>query len=230
MSERFKTPSRVEQDRGACRANDFGQTNPSEIWPGRLGALDRSLASRLKNSLYFSCCLQGGLFSYPLQLHACARSQKAGPSKSGRFWRNEPDGHPNRTQMQTWPNEPTRFGGGQRAGRTSLGRDSARMVISAIIEGLRHNDFRHFPQTKPISANEANGEKPKETTFQDEQHAPGGRCAQEPADTGRSTDLILRRREAPSRRMAAGSVSLVAVLRDARKSALLRTRSIEASI
>jgi putative transcriptional regulator len=30
------------------------------------------------------------------------------------------------------------------------------------------------------------------------------------------TDLILRRREAPSRRMAAGSVSLVAVLRDAR--------------
>jgi hypothetical protein len=42
------------------------------------------------------------------------------------------------------------------------------------------------------------------------------------------TDLILRRREAPSRRMAAGSVSLVAVLRDARKSALLRTRSIEA--
>src|SRR5947208_13395249 len=38
------------------------------------------------------------------------------------------------------------------------------------------------------------------------------------------TDLILRRREAPSRRMAAGSVSLAAVLRDARKSALLRTR------
>ena len=38
------------------------------------------------------------------------------------------------------------------------------------------------------------------------------------------TDLILRRREAPSRRMAAGTISLVAVLRDARKSALLRTR------
>jgi hypothetical protein len=44
------------------------------------------------------------------------------------------------------------------------------------------------------------------------------------------TDLILRRREAPSRRMAAGSVLLVAVLRDARKSALLRTRLIDASI
>jgi hypothetical protein len=44
------------------------------------------------------------------------------------------------------------------------------------------------------------------------------------------TDLILRRREAPSRRMAAGSVSLVAVLRDARKSALLRTRLMHASI
>jgi hypothetical protein len=40
------------------------------------------------------------------------------------------------------------------------------------------------------------------------------------------TDLILRRREAPSRRMAAGLVSPVAVLRDARKSALLRTRFI----
>src|ERR1700694_5895605 len=44
------------------------------------------------------------------------------------------------------------------------------------------------------------------------------------------TDLILRRREAPSRRMAVGSVSLLAVLRDARKSALLRTRLIDASI
>jgi hypothetical protein len=43
-------------------------------------------------------------------------------------------------------------------------------------------------------------------------------------------DLILRRREAPSRRMAVGSVSLLAVLRDARKSALLRTRLIDASI
>jgi hypothetical protein len=31
------------------------------------------------------------------------------------------------------------------------------------------------------------------------------------------TDLILRRREAPSRRMAAGTISLVAVLRDARR-------------
>jgi alkylhydroperoxidase/carboxymuconolactone decarboxylase family protein YurZ len=37
-------------------------------------------------------------------------------------------------------------------------------------------------------------------------------------------------REAPSRRMAAGSVSLVAVLRDARKSALLRTRFIDVPI
>jgi hypothetical protein len=43
-------------------------------------------------------------------------------------------------------------------------------------------------------------------------------------------DLILRRREAPSRRMAAGTISLVAVLRDARKSALLRTRLIDVSI
>jgi hypothetical protein len=41
------------------------------------------------------------------------------------------------------------------------------------------------------------------------------------------TNLILRRREAPSRRMAAGSVSVVAVLRDARESALLRTRLID---
>jgi hypothetical protein len=64
--------------------------------------------------------------------------------------------------------------------------------------------------------------------------------------TLKPTDLILRRREAPSRRMAAGSVSLVAVLRDARNPsrrapqvwharlrmtcALLRTRLIDASI
>jgi hypothetical protein len=40
------------------------------------------------------------------------------------------------------------------------------------------------------------------------------------------TGLILRRREAPSRRMAAGSVSLVAGLRDARKGAL-RTRCVD---
>jgi hypothetical protein len=44
------------------------------------------------------------------------------------------------------------------------------------------------------------------------------------------TNLILRRREAPPRRMAAGSVSPLAVLRDARKSALLRTRFIDESI
>jgi hypothetical protein len=43
-------------------------------------------------------------------------------------------------------------------------------------------------------------------------------------------NLILRRREAPSRRMAAGPVSPLAVLRDARKSALLRTRFIDESI
>ena len=44
------------------------------------------------------------------------------------------------------------------------------------------------------------------------------------------TDLILRRREGPSQRMAAGTISLVAVLRDARKRALLRTRLIDAAI
>jgi hypothetical protein len=38
---------------------------------------------------------------------------------------------------------------------------------------VRHDHFRHFPQTKPISANEANVEKANETTLQDEQHAPG---------------------------------------------------------
>jgi hypothetical protein len=46
------------------------------------------------------------------------------------------------------------------------------MVISAIVEGLCHNHFCHFPQTKPISANEANVEKPNEPMLQDEQHAP----------------------------------------------------------
>jgi hypothetical protein len=41
------------------------------------------------------------------------------------------------------------------------------------------------------------------------------------------TGLVLRRREAPSRRMDTGTTSPVAVLRDARKSALLRTRLID---
>jgi hypothetical protein len=54
--------------------------------------------------------------------------------------------------MQTWPNEPNQI-------LVELSRDSARMVISATVEGLRHNDFSHFPQTKPISANEANIER-----------------------------------------------------------------------
>jgi hypothetical protein len=40
------------------------------------------------------------------------------------------------------------------------------------------------------------------------------------------TDLILRRRVAPSR-MDGGTISLVAALRDARKSALLRTRLMD---
>jgi hypothetical protein len=172
MSERFKAPSRVGQGHGACRANDLGQTNPSEIWPAPARRLESVARLSVEKSRYFSCCLQRGLFCYPLRLHARARSQIAGPSKSGRFWRNEPDGHPSRTGCKLGRTNPSRLGGGQRAGRTSLGRDSARMVISAIIEGLRHNDFRHFPQTKPISANEANGEKPKETMLQDEQHAP----------------------------------------------------------
>jgi hypothetical protein len=37
-------------------------------------------------------------------------------------------------------------------------------------------------------------------------------------------DLILRSAEGASRRMATGTISLVTVLRDGRKSALLRTR------
>jgi hypothetical protein len=75
-------------------------------------------------------------------------------------------------QCRLGPNEPNQIWRSQRAGGTSLSRDSARMVISAIVEGLCHNHFRHFPQTKPISANEANVEKPNEPMLQDEQHAP----------------------------------------------------------
>jgi len=33
-------------------------------WPGTFSALDQSLALWLKKFLYFSCCLQGGLFCY----------------------------------------------------------------------------------------------------------------------------------------------------------------------
>jgi hypothetical protein len=116
------------QERGACRAKDFGQTNPSEIWPGTFGALDQSLAFRLKNSLYFSCCLQGGLFCYPRQLHVMhPLSKKRRAGKADGFGGT----NPTVTQiqsMQTRPNEPKQIGGGQRAGRTSLSRDIAPMV------------------------------------------------------------------------------------------------------
>jgi hypothetical protein len=52
------------------------------------------------------------------------------------------------------------------------------------------------------------------------------------ASNGRNQNLGPHREEAalvarPSRRMAAGTISLVAVLRDARKSALLRTRLMD---
>jgi hypothetical protein len=72
-----------DQGRGTRRANDFGQTNPSGFWPSTFSALDQSLAFRLKNPLYFSCCLQGGLFCYSRELH------EAAPSESGRFRRDE---------------------------------------------------------------------------------------------------------------------------------------------
>jgi hypothetical protein len=71
--------------------------------------------------------------------------------------------------MQTWPNEPKQIW--RRLARWQdecLSRDSARMVISAIAEGSRHNDFAIFrkrsqsPQTKQHR-------KGKRNNVQDEQ-------------------------------------------------------------
>ena len=103
MRDRSKATiqSRTRPRRMLCEG--FRPNEPRRVLPGHVRRLDQSLAFRLKNPLYFSCCLQGGLFCYPLRLHGRARPQKAGPSKSGRFWRNEPEGDPSRTPMQTWP-------------------------------------------------------------------------------------------------------------------------------
>ena len=105
MNEPSKAPSRVGQGRG-CRVTHFGRTNPSEIWPGTFGVLNNSLAFWLKNSLYFSCCLQGGLFLYPQQLHVMhPLSKNARSGKADGFGET----NPTVTQiesMQTWPNEP----------------------------------------------------------------------------------------------------------------------------
>ena len=156
MSECSKAPSRVGQGRGACRANDFGQTNPSGFWPGTFAVLNRSFASRLKNPLYFPVVYREAYFATRCScIHAPGLMITQVEPDANLAERTQPD-----------------FGGGQRAGRTGLSRDSARIVISATVEGLRHNDFSHFPQTKPISANEANIEKTNETMLQDEQHAP----------------------------------------------------------
>jgi hypothetical protein len=94
-----------ESDKTAAHAvrEGFRPNEPRRVLPGHVRRLDLSLAFRLKNPQYFSGRLQGGLFCYPLRLHGRARPQKAGPSKSGRFWRNEPEGDPSRTPMQTWP-------------------------------------------------------------------------------------------------------------------------------
>jgi hypothetical protein len=154
MRERSKATIENRTRPGRLPCERFRPNEPERYRLGTFGLSNQALAFEVKNPLYFCCCLQGGLFCYPLRLHGRARPQKAGPSKSGRFWRNEPN--------QIWRS--------QRAGGTSLSRDSARMVISAIVEGLCHNHFRHFPQTKPISANEANVEKPNEPMLQDEQH------------------------------------------------------------
>jgi hypothetical protein len=150
MSERFRVPSRVGQSSGACRAKDFGEANASEFWPSIFGILDQSLAFRLKNPLYFSCCLQGGLFLYPQQLHVMHPLSKNADGFG--------ETNPTFTQIesiQTWPNEPK-----QSWRRASALAGPARaatappIVISAIAEGSRHNDFAIFrkrsqsPQTK----------------------------------------------------------------------------------
>ena len=134
----------------------FRPNEPERVLAGyvrRLGSVTR--LSVEKSPVFF--LLFTGRPILLLAAVACVRPVlKSRSVKSGRFWRNEPDGHPSRTQCRLGPNEPNQGpGGGQRAGRTS--RDSARMVISEIAKGSRPNDFAIFrkrsqsPQTKPTS-------------------------------------------------------------------------------
>ena len=151
----FQSTIESRTRRGACRCERFRPNEPERVLAGHVRHLNRSFASRLKNPLYFPVVYREAYFATRCSCitHPVSVTQV------------EPDADlAERTQPILVE--------GQRAGRTSLSRDSARIVISATVEGLRHNDFPHFPQTKPISANEANIEKTNETMLQDEQHAP----------------------------------------------------------
>jgi hypothetical protein len=157
-------------------------------------------------------------------MHALAL-EKTGLAKSGRFAKRtqrspqvEPDANlADRTQADLAKGS---------AGQNQLEAATARADgVSIVVEYLRHNHFRHFAQTKPTGKSQRKQRSKMNNTRRLEAGARRNRRIlvdrfHETNRIGRMeikpTDLILRRREAPSRRMAAGSVSLVAVLRDAR--------------
>ena len=163
--------SRTRPRRLPCEG--FRPNEPKRVLAGYVRRLGSVTRLSVEKSPVFFLLFTGRPF---LLLAAVACTRPVSKSRSikkrpvlAKRTRRSPKSNP----MQTWPERTqAELAEGQRAGRTSLSRDSARMVISAIVEGLRHNDFRHFPQTKPISANEANAEKVNETMLQDEQHAP----------------------------------------------------------
>ena len=66
MNERSKASSRVGSGPRRLPCERFWPNEPERVLAGHARHLGSSLAFWLKNSLYFSCCLQGGLFCYSL--------------------------------------------------------------------------------------------------------------------------------------------------------------------
>lgn len=114
----------------------FGRTNPEPRHARRLYLLPlgsiRVLAFRLKILLYFSCCLQGGLFLRSLRLYRLSAFERTAPSQSrrseriprrahataGLFWPAEPKGHPIRHLAKRTQGAPSRdFGQTNPSGR-----------------------------------------------------------------------------------------------------------------
>src|ERR1700730_16784208 len=149
MRDRFKATIENRTRPRGLPCERFQPNEPERDWLGTFGLLNRSLAFWLKNSPYFSCCLQGGLICYLQQLHVMHPALKKRRSgKADGFGET----NPTVTQiesMQTWPNEPKQSWrrASALAGR-ALSRDSAPMVHCDCRRVA--NDFRHF------SANEAN--------------------------------------------------------------------------
>ncbi len=139
-----------------CTLAKRTQERGTYLWP--LGLI-RLLAARLKIRLYFSCCLQRGSFRARC---SCIYSP---PPKRLLQQKAVCSAQPEAKAVCP-PNEP----GEQIHYRF---RDCSRQLRSAVWFAVAQPAL-HSPQTKPTSANEANGKIVTKTMFEHERHDAGG--------------------------------------------------------